>query len=74
MRVKTHMGLERFEVDIIFRLISQSLGIYEGIGFKAKRNFSVFFRAGSCLISNIASVQLKTCILAFIYPTHIFGI
>ena len=74
VRVKSPMGLERFEVEIVFRLISQSLGISEGIGFWAKRNFAVFFRAGSCLISKTASVQLKTCILAFIYPNHIFGI
>ena len=31
VRVKTHMGLERFEVGKILSLNSQSLGIYEGI-------------------------------------------
>ena len=66
MRVKTHMGLERFEVDIIFRLIYQSLGINEGIGFKAKRSFAVFFRASSTPISKNYFLRLKTDPYTFI--------
>ena len=55
-RVKTLMGLERFEVCQKFRPNSQSLGNYEGIGFHAKYNFSVFFRR---LNKKVASNQLK---------------
>ena len=41
MRVKTLMGLERFEVSIKSRPNSQSLGNYEGIEFGTKKNFAV---------------------------------
>ena len=41
MRVKTLMGLERFEVSIKSRPNSQSLGNYEGIEFGTEKNFAV---------------------------------
>ena len=45
VRVKTLMGLERFEVSIKFRPKSQSLGNYEGIGFGTEKNFAVLLLA-----------------------------
>ena len=46
-RVKTLMGLERFEVRSPFRPILKSLEIYEGIGFEENSTFAVFFRSRS---------------------------
>ena len=43
MRVKTPMGLEGFEVGKHLRPISESLGIYEGIRFWAKKTLQFFF-------------------------------
>ena len=44
MRVKTPMGLERFEVGSPVMPIINSLGIYKGIGFDVKLTFAVFFQ------------------------------
>ena len=57
--VKTHMGLERFEVGKHFQPISESLGICEGICFWAKKNFAVFFQASRLPISKINLIRLK---------------
>ena len=54
VRVKTLMGLERFEVCQKFRPNSQSLGNYEGIGFGTKKNFSVSLLAQE-------GIKIKNC-------------
>ena len=54
VRVKTLMGLERFEVCQKFRPNSQSLGNHEGIGFATKKNFSVSLLAQE-------GIKIKNC-------------
>ena len=44
MRVKTLMGLERFEVWSPVMPIFNSFAIYKGIGFDVKLTFAVFFQ------------------------------
>ena len=59
VRVKTLMGLERFEVCQKFRPISQSLGNYEGIDFGTEKNFSVSLLAQEKTIKfSFASKQI----------------
>ena len=66
------MGTEWFELKIVFRLIFESLRIYDGVGFCAKFNFAVFSFAGITLLPKTASVRLKSYFLAFISQNHIF--
>ena len=54
VRVKTRMGLERFEVGSSFRPIFKSVYINVGIGFEAKLTFAVFCSPGIDLYQNLA--------------------
>ena len=54
VRVKTPMGLERFQVGTKLRPNSQSLGNHEGIGFGTEKNFSVSLLAQE-------GIQIKNC-------------
>ena len=74
VRVKTRMGLERFEAEKFCYSKSQSLGIYKGIWFWAKKNFAVFFRAGSLPNSKISLVGLTTYVYTFICNFRIFDV